>query len=57
MTLFLFLACNEPECSALDDEPQETTFLYPRKNTEETNFDMDKPPDTGLDTGDTGSAE
>ena len=57
MTLFLFLACNEPECSALDNEPQETTFLYPRKNTEETNFDMDNPPDTGLDTGDTGSAE
>tara|TARA_R110002110_G_scaffold405618_1_gene624893 strand:+ start:353 stop:535 length:183 start_codon:yes stop_codon:yes gene_type:complete len=54
MILFLFLACEQPDCSAPTEEAQETTFLYPRKNIDETEFDMSEAQDTGYDTGDTG---
>lgn len=61
MILFLFLACEEPDCSEPTRKPQETTFLYPRKNIDETEFDMyevqDTGSDTGSDTGDTGGAQ
>jgi hypothetical protein len=56
MILFLFFACNEPECLELP-EGQSEQHNVEQMHSSGNDFDTSEAQDSGYDTGDTGGAQ